>query len=351
MKGQKTALDYGLGVGILKRGPRNAITDVEGVTVGHCTVDTLEHKTGVTVVIPSQDNMFLNKLVCACHVINGFGKSQGLVQLNELSTLETPIFLTNTLNLGLVHNAAVGYMLDLCSQDGVTLTSVNPIVCECNDNFLNKIAERVVTEKEVLSAIQSADKEFLQGDVGAGKGMSCHGLKGGIGTASRIVELDGKEYTLGMLVMSNYGLLEDLTLNGVKIGKDISEKINYANTVDKGSIIMLIATDIPMSARQLKRINRRAVNGLARLGSITSHESGEIVISFTTANRIKMYSDQEIQSIGLLNEESMDKPFRAVQECCEEAIINSMICANEVTGYNGNTRKSLRDLIEQYHYF
>ena len=180
-----------LKVGRMERGPRNAITDVAGVRVGHCTVDTDRHKTGVTVILPCEDDIFRSKMVAAYHVLNGFGKTAGLMQIGELGTLETPIALTNTLNVGLVHDAMVEYMCRQAEQRGYRITSVNPVVCECNDASLNDIRHRAVGQAEVFAAIDSASQDFALGDVGAGTGMTCHDLKGGIGTASRIVEVEG----------------------------------------------------------------------------------------------------------------------------------------------------------------
>ncbi len=294
--------------------------------------------------MPSEDNVFLKKLPCAVHVINGFGKTLGTVQIEELGTLETPIAITNTLNVGLVHDSIVEYMLGLCEKDKCEFTSINPIVCECNDGYLNKISDRAVKSEHVFKAIDEACEDFLQGDVGAGKGTSCHNLKGGIGSSSRIVELDGKEYTVGMLVQSNYGILDDLMINGKNIGKDLKAQIAAKATVDKGSIIMIIATDIPLSTRQLKRAAKRASVGLSRVGSYIGHGSGDIVICFSTANAINNDETNDIVTFSAINEDKIDVVFRAVAECCEESILNSMACANTTVGYRGNIRYGLTDL-------
>ena len=193
---QTRASYHGLKVGSLPAGPRNQITDVPGVTVGHCTVDTDTHKTGVTVLFPCAENPFVHKLPAAAFVLNGYGKSAGLVQIQELGTLESPIALTNTLNVGKVHDALVGYLVERCEAEGVELRSVNPVVCECNDSTLNDICHRAVEESHVRAAMEQAGADFDEGDVGAGKGMVCHDLKGGIGSASRLMEVDGKTYTL-----------------------------------------------------------------------------------------------------------------------------------------------------------
>ncbi|GFN34755.1 DmpA family aminopeptidase [Tepidimicrobium xylanilyticum] len=343
---QRRIEDYGISIGTLPKGKLNKITDVRGIKVGHSTIDRENIKTGVTVVIPREENIYLNKLIAASYVLNGYGKTIGLVQIEELGTLESIIALTNTLNVGLVHDALVEYMIEECKKENSELTTYNPIVCECNDSFLNDISLRAVKKEHVFEAIKNAMIDFEEGDVGAGKGMSCHQLKGGIGSASRIVELDGEKYTVGVLVQSNHGALKDLTINGKNIGIKIAEGLKAKQEADKGSIISIIATDIPLSSRQLKRICKRTGVGLARLGSFIGHGSGEIVIAFSTANTIPHNRDEGIHSIKVLNEDKIDLVFRAVAECEEEAVLNSMITAETVTGFKGRTRYSLRDYIE-----
>lgn len=346
MTKQKRIEDYGISIGQLPKGKLNKITDVEGIRVGHCTIDTEESKTGVTVILPMKKNIFTNKLVAASFVLNGFGKTAGLVQIDELGSLESIIALTNTLNVGLVYDAVVEYMIEQCKKDNVELQSINPVVCECNDSYLNNIQLRAVKKEHVYKAIEDACVDFKEGDVGAGKGMSCHQLKGGIGSASRIVKLDGKDYTVGILVLSNYGRLEDLTINGDRIGSRISKKKGAENCTDKGSIISIIATDVPLSNRQLRRICKRAGVGLARLGSYIGHGSGEIMIGFSTANVLKTNNDSDIIDFKALREDKIDIIFRAVAECEEEAVLNSMITSGKVIGCNGKTRETLKDYIE-----
>ena len=342
---QKRIQDYGINIGKLPKGKLNKITDVKGVKVGHSTINTEDSKTGVTVILPMEDNIFSNKLIAASYVLNGFGKTAGLVQIEELGTLESIIALTNTLNVGLVHDAIVDYMIEECKKENIELESFNPVVCECNDGYLNNIQLRAVKSQHVYDAIKDAKTDFLEGDIGAGKGMSCHQLKGGIGSASRIVNLDGKDYTVGVLVLSNYGLLEDLRINGEKTGEKLSKKIDVVPQKDKGSIISIIATDIPLSSRQLKRVCKRTSVGLARLGSFIGHGSGEIIIGFSTANIIKHNEKQDIVDLKFLNENKIDKVFRAVAECEEEAVLNSMITSNKVVGFKGRSRETLRDYI------
>lgn len=276
----------------MKKGIRNKITDVPGVTVGHVTIDIENHKTGLTIVMPSEKNIFKHKLTAASYVINGFGKTTGLIQIDELGTLESPIALTNTLNVGLVQDGLVSYMIDKCKEDDVILKSYNPVVAECNDSYLNDIQNRAINQAHVLEAIESASADFKLGDVGCGKGTSCHQVKGGVGSASRIVGIAGVDYTLGILVQSNHGRLQDLVVDGKPLGQIIMGTKKYEahkqskedNSLDKGSAIIVLATDLPLSDRQLKRVCKRASVGLARLGSYIGHGSGEIVIAFTTAH-------------------------------------------------------------------
>lgn len=327
-------------IGRMLSGPNNSITDVSGVTVGHMTIDNEQHKTGVTVILPCEDDIFQKKMVAACHVLNGFGKTMGLMQIQELGTLESIIALTNTLNVGLVHDALVEYLCSQAEKNGYAIRSVNPVVCECNDASLNDIRHRPIGHKEVMQAINNASVDFLQGDVGAGKGMTCHDLKGGIGSSSRIVEIDEEKFTIGVLVLSNHGSLRDLTIQGNQIGEKIEEKIKE-DTPDEGSCIMIVATDLPVSSRQLGRIIKRCSVGLARLGSYIGHGSGEVMIGFSTANRIPI--NGTLMNFRCIHESQMDQAFRAVAEATEEAVLNSMIHANQVIGYSGKVRRSLTE--------
>ena len=333
-----------LKIGRMEPGPRNAITDVAGVRVGHCTVDDAQHKTGVTVILPCEDDVFRSKLVAAFHVLNGFGKTAGLMQIGELGTLETPIALTNTLNVGLVHDAMVEYMCRQGEQQGYRITSVNPVVCECNDASLNDIRNRAVGQAEVFAAIANASEDFALGDVGAGKGMTCHGLKGGIGTASRIVEVEGERFTLGVLVLTNHGRLRDLTIGGQNVGAQIEERIRE-DAPDKGSCIMIVGTDLPVTSRQLGRIIRRCSVGLARLGSFIGHGSGEVMVGFSTANRIP--STGGCMTLRCIHEAHINEAFRAAAEATEEAVLRSMLEADTVTGYTGTVRRSLREFLPE----
>jgi D-aminopeptidase len=336
---QKRTADYGITVGEMPKGAMNKISDVPGVRVGHCTVDTESHKTGVTVVLPGENFIFSHKLPAAVYVLNGYGKSLGLMQVEELGSLETPIFLTNTLNVGLVHDAAVGIMLAEGARRGIEIASINPLVFECNDAYLNDIGERAVTAAHVAQAMETAEVDFREGDVGAGKGMSCHQLKGGIGSASRVFTLDQNEYTLGVLVLSNHGALHDLTIGGKAIGKMIETQRQAELREDKGSIILVYATDAPLTSRQLRRVIKRGAVGLARLGSFIGESSGDVMFGFSTGYSVSGADD--ILQISMVNEKKLDTIFRAAAECAEEAVLNSMICAERVVGYRGRMRESL----------
>ncbi|MBQ7319957.1 MAG: P1 family peptidase [Clostridia bacterium] len=341
---QKRISDYGVHIGTLARGERNKITDVPGVRVGHATIKTDKYRTGCTVILPSESNVYTNKLVAASFVHNGYGKTCGTVQVDELGTLETPIALTNTLNVGLVADALVEYTVNRCEAEGVFARSVNPVVGECNDASMNTIADRPVKKEHVFAAIESAAVDFEEGDVGAGTGTGCYGFKGGIGSASRVIELDGKTYTVGILVQSNYGATHDLTINGAHIDQSILDEVNGAEC-DKGSIIVVLACDVPLSARQLKRAVKRCSVGIARLGSYIGHGSGEVFIGFSTANVIA--PESEIMSIRCINENVIDRVFRAVGEATEEAILNSMVCASAAPDLNGNTIHSLAEYLDR----
>lgn len=335
--------DCNINIGSIKKGKRNLITDVEGVKVGHVTLNDGKIKTGVTAILPHEGNLFKEKVMASCCVINGFGKSAGLIQVEELGSIETPIIMTNTLSVGTATQGLIRYMLSQNEDIGTTTGTVNCVVTECNDGRLNDIRGLHVKEEHVLEAINNAQVDFEEGAVGSGTGMVCFGLKGGIGSSSRIVELDSKEYTVGALVMSNFGSKRYLTINGDKIGERIAEKDKAER--DQGSIIIIVATDIPLNERQLKRVSKRATVALARIGSYLGNGSGDICISFTTANKIKHYSDTKIINMKMIDENAMEEIFKAVAETVEESIISSMYHAKTTTGMNNTTIKSLREYL------
>lgn len=342
----KKIREWGITIGDLPVGENNSITDVEGVTVGHRTVDKGKIKTGVTVILPHQDNIFKEKLIGASHVINGFGKSTGLMQIDELGSIETPIILTNTLSVGTAYQALVKYKLKRNKDIGDKTGTVNPIICECNDGKINNIRGLHIKENHIYQAIENSHIDFKEGNVGAGTGMVAYDLKGGIGSASRLIKLGKREYNLGVLVLSNFGSLDDLILDRDPIGKELSKEIkNIKSNGEKGSIIIILATDIPLSSRQLKRVIKRTYPGLSRTGSYTGNGSGEVVIGFSTANRINHYDKEEVINIEIINEDKIDKIFKGTVEATEEAVLNSLICSDPTINRKGKKVYSLKDLI------
>lgn len=332
---------YGIKIGENLSGEKNLITDVPGVKVGHCTLIGENINTGVTALLPHGGNCFQEKTVASCHVINGFGKSAGLLQIEELGTIETPILLTNTFSVGTASTALIRYMLERNEDIGISTGTVNPLVFECNDGRLNDIRALRVTENDVLTALMNCGGSFEEGAVGAGRGMCCYGLKGGIGSASRRITVDHSEYTVGALLLTNFGQLKDLTINGRKLGQKLSSNCIPSDDRDQGSVIAILATDLPLSCRQLKRVAHRAQNGLARTGTITGNGSGEIVLAFSTANHVSHFEKANpLIPFTMLHEEEMDKVFRASIECVEESVISSLFHAENVCGM-GNTYESL----------
>ena len=242
-----------------------------------------------------------------------------------------------------MHDALVQYSIDQGHAAGVEVESVNPIVCECNDAGLSDIQHRAIGYAQVMEAISSAGADFAQGCVGAGTGTVCHSLKGGIGSASRLLEVDGRTYALGALVQTNHGMLSDLRIDGAPVGREIEAGI-LQEKVDKGSCIVVVGTDLPLSDRQLKRVLRRAAVGLARVGSYIGHGSGEVVVGFSTANRVHRQEARGVVQQTLLNEERIDLPFRACAEAVEEAILNSLAAAETTVGPTGAKKTALADL-------
>lgn len=330
--------DLGYTVGRLPTGPLNAITDVAGVRVGHSTLIEGEAiRTGVTVIVPHAGNSFMEKVAAGVYTINGFGKATGFEQIRELGAIETPIALTNTLNVPRVADALITYSMQQNPDIGGRVGTVNPIVGECNDGFLNDIRGRHVTEAHVLSAITDASSgPVTEGCVGGGTGTTCLGFKGGIGTASRLIG----EYTLGVLVQSNFGRREDLMVLGVPVGQALLE--TDLPITPPGSIMMVVATDAPLVPFQLTQVAKRAAFGLGRVGSYGSYGSGDFVIAFSTANRLPHTSDPAGQVVARLHDNALlDTFYRAIAEAIEEAVLNSMIAATTIVGRNGNTMPAL----------
>lgn len=330
-------------IGRLEPGPRNLITDVDGVQVGHCTLDSGPVQTGVTALLPHRGNVFQHKVMAASHVINGFGKSVGLTQIDELGTVETPILLTNTLSVGTVSTALIKDMLEQNPDIGNTTSTVNPVVCECNDGFISDIRGLHVEERHVSEALAACAVDFAEGAVGAGRGMRCHGLKGGIGSASRRLTVGDQTYTLGTLVLSNHGTLSDLVVAGDPIGQRSSNGDEESR--DKGSVIVVMATDAPLSERQLKRVSKRAVVGLSRTGSHIGSGSGEIVLAFTTANRVSHYPGFGPQAFDALHDDHLDIFFRGIAEASEESVVSSMLHAVPLIARDGEHVQSLGEVL------
>lgn len=333
----------------LPTGVLNAITDVPGVRVGHVTLISGEGKlkegsgpvrTGVTAVLPHGGSLFREKVAAGVCTINGFGKATGFEQIRTRGVIETPIVLTNTLNVARASDALVGYMLRENPAIGVTTGTVNPVVAECNDGFLNDIRGRHVHEAHVWQAIDTAAEGVVaEGNVGAGTGTSCFQFKGGIGTASRRV-LAGR-FTVGALVQTNYGGRAEMTLYGAPVGLQLLE--DYLPQPGPGSIIMIIATDAPLDARQLSRLAQRGAYALGRTGTAGHDGSGDFAIAFSTANRWQHDPADAVETVTRISESGavMDELFRAAVEALEEAIWNSMIAAETMTGRDGNTLHAL----------
>lgn len=337
------ARNFGIVCGILPTGEKNAITDVPGVRVGHHTIRNGDVNTGVTAILPHGGNLFRKKVLAATEVINGFGKSAGLVQVDELGTIETPILLTNTLSVGTCVTALVREAIAANPDIGRTTSTVNAVVGECNDGPLNDIQALAVGEEHARLALADAhDGEVAEGSVGAGTGMTCFGFKGGIGTSSRRIALDGRDFHLGVLVLSNFGRVGDLVLPD---GRRLDPRAK--KEAEKGSIMVVLATDVPMEHRQLKRVTRRCAAGIARLGAFWGHGSGDIAIGFSTGVTVDHDEPKDFCSITTLNEDRIDMLFRAATEATQEAILNSLCAAEAFQGRGGTKRASLADWLRQ----
>ena len=333
------ARDLGLAPGVFAPGSRNAITDVAGVSVGHLTLNQGDNiRTGVTVIVPHQGNVFQDKVPGAVFVGNAFGKLAGSTQVDELGTIETPIALTNTLSVGTVVEGIVKWTIDQPGNENVR--SVNALVGETNDGGLNDIRGLHVRPQHVLEALKAANMGAVQeGSVGAGTGTQAFGWKGGIGTSSRKLEARYGGYTIGVLVQSNYGGV--LTMGGAPIGKILGRysyqpKPSAQDDHGDGSCMIVVATDAPVDARDLKRIAARAVYGLARTGSSFSNGSGEFAIAFSTAADLRTrFGSTTAQARTLLPTDAVSPLFQAALEATEEAVYNSLLKATPVTSRYG----------------
>ena len=339
----KRARDLGLKIGVLPVGKFNAITDVSGVKVGQTTLISGENvRTGVTAIIPHSGNLFQSKVPAAVFVGNGFGKLSGSTQIAELGTLESPVILTNTLNVAEGIEGDIEYTLSQKGNEQVQ--SVNAVVGETNDGNLNDIRGRHVTKQDVLSAIQSAvGGPVAEGSVGAGTGTVCFGYKGGIGTSSRKLPQSLGGYTVGVLVQTNFGGV--LQIDGVPVGEELG-KFSFSdkllNNVD-GSCMIVVATDAPLDARNLERLAKRAFIGMGKTGGIASNGSGDYVIAFSTdeTNRVPHQSAHPVTVAGYLHNDFTSQLFMAAIEATEEAVINSLLAAKTMTGSNGRKIEAL----------
>lgn len=329
----------GITIGKLKAGTKNCITDVADVKVGHFTLDYPLNEegdvacTGVTAILPHGGNVFREKVTAASYVLNGFGKTTGLVQVDELGVLESPIMLTNTFSVPAVTQGTLQYLLHQNEEIGISTGTVNIVVGECNDGHLNSIRHCAVTSNHAIEAIEKATNAVAEeGAVGAGKGMICFGYKGGIGSASRLVQAaEGEQFTVGCLVLSNFGTSEEFLKERYQAVQTTAES-TIAPT--DGSIIIVLATDAPLSSRQLKRVIKRCGIGLGRTGSHFSNGSGDIVIGFSTANKIPHQTEHYAETRLQLREDHpvMNQLFMAAAEATEEAIINSLAQATTTKG-------------------
>ena len=332
--------DYGIYLGSLKTGEFNSITDVKGVLVGHETIiENQDVRTGVTAILPYKGNIFQNKISAAIYVENGFGKLTGISQAEELGNIETPIILTNTLSVPTAADALIDYTLTF--KENKNIRSVNPVVGEVNDGRLNNIQGRYVKKEHVFNAIRNAKSGPIEeGNVGAGTGTICFDYKGGIGTSSRVLSEKNGGYTVGVLVQTNFD--GNLIISGIPIEDELRKNKNN-ESVD-GSVMIIIATDAPLKARNLKRLAKRSLYGIARTGGNCSNGSGEYAIAFSTAIDLRSSyegGDEFFEDGAELRNDRMTPLFEAVIEATEEAVLNSLFAAKTMTGKDNKTVKSL----------
>jgi len=335
------ARELGITIGQYQPGPLNAITDVDGVKVGQVTLmqgeGTLRPgkgpvRTGVTVIIP-RDDVWHKKVPAGAFVLNGTGEMTGLAWVAEAGFLEYPIALTNTLNVPRVANGVMSWMIQRYPGIGITDDTLTPVVAECDDSRLNDIQGRHVSEDQVVGALEAASGgAVLEGAVGAGTGMVSYGFKGGIGTSSRRLAEEQGGYTVGVLVNANHGRREELVVNGMPVGQQYEERRHASVAGSEGSIIVVIATDAPLDARQLGRIAKRAALGLARTGSTARHGSGDFMLAFSTGNIIPHYPAERTFVMTRMADTHMNPLFTATVEATEEAILNALTMATTMVG-------------------
>lgn len=339
------ARDLGVKPGILQPGQWNAITDVEGVSVGHKSlIEGDDIRTGVTVINPHEGNVFQEKVPGAVYVGNGFGKALGFSQVQELGEIETPIALSNTLSTWDVAAAVRDYMIEKPGMENVR--SINPLIGETNDGFLNDIRGAHVTKEHVFEAFENAETGPVEeGNVGAGVGTRAFGFKAGIGTSSRVLPEDRGGYTVGVLVQSNFGGILDI--NGAPVGEELgvhymASDVPYQIDEEEGSIMMIVATDAPISSRNLERLAKRSFMSLSRTGSIASNGSGDFVLAFSTHEEVRREQGSRGEYVTReLHNVDMSPLFLGVIEATEEAIYNSLFMAEDMTGRDGNEMNAL----------
>jgi D-aminopeptidase len=367
--GRLRARELGLHFGTMTPGKHNAITDVAGVRVGHCTIVHGDGKlvvgkgparTGVTAILPvtstsPEDSIFLQRVAAAGFVLNGAGEMSGLTQVQEWGVLETPIVLTNTLSVGTAYTAVVEHMINEVPGIGQHHDTVIPVVGECDDSWLNDIAGGHVKPLHVHEALQRAKSGPVdEGAVGSGSGMTTFDFAGGIGTSSRLLRPDEGGFTVGVLVQANFGRLVDMRLGGLPLGLVLGDSFKgvHKRGGDYGSIIVIVATDAPLLPHQLARVAKRAALGIGRTGSGAAHGSGEIVLAFSTANRLPRVDAPRVQQLNVMSDEHIDPVFRATIDAVEESIANAMCMAGDVVGVNGHFVPGLpldrvRDVVER----
>jgi D-aminopeptidase len=347
MEKRRLLRHFGFQVGRFPNGPKDSITDVPGVRVGHSTIiegtgkrkaGTGPVRTGVTAVIP-HENVYMERLIAGADILNGAGEVSGLIQIQEWGLIETPILLTNTLSVGRVSDSCVKWLSEKYPEMGGLYEVVIPVVGECDDSFLNDSVGRHIKERHVYEALNSASDAMVpEGSVGAGTGMVCCDFKGGIGSSSRVVKIDDGQFTIGVLVLTNFGRIDDLRILGIPVGRKLTGSFAAIRkrSDNFGSIIAVVATDLPLNSYQLGWICKRATLGIGRCGSFASYTSGEIVVGFSTFNKVPREPEAPIQQFTLMLDQFMDDPFEATVEATEEAIINSLINNHDMVGANEN---------------
>ena len=338
-----TARELGLMIGGLPAGPFNAITDVAGVSVGHRTLSGDGLATGVTAILPHAGDPFRLKPRAAVDIINGFGKSAGLMQVAELGTLETPILLTNTFGVAACTQELIRRAIAANPAIGRGTSTVNALVCECNDGGISDIQAMAVTPEDAGAALDAARPgRFAQGAVGAGTGMTAFGFKAGIGTSSRMMRIGDEDFTLGALVLANFGQAGQLVLPDGRrpVPGAVAE-------TEKGSVIVVLATDLPLGDRQLQRVARRAGAGLARLGAFWGNGSGDLTICFTTADPVEHEPKSAFAPLRRLDDGKIDLAFLAAAEATQEAALNAMCEAPATRGRDGRFYPALADWLEE----